>query len=216
MPNPKRALITAGPTQEPIDAVRYLGNRSSGRLGIALADEAARQGWSTTLLLGATPLAPSHPAVTVRRFRTTEDLQLLLNEEFPPADLLVMAAAVADFRPARLVEGGKIKRSAGGLTIQLESTPDLLAGCAAARRAGQVLIGFALEPEDRLLESAREKLARKGVDAIVANPLETMDSETIRAMIIRRDGSAESTSGAVSKQDFARWLFSRVSPLTSA
>ncbi len=99
-------------------------------------------------------------------------------------------------------EGGRPAR----ITLELESTPDLLAEGASRRRPGQVLVGFALEPRDRLMESAREKLARKGVDAIVANPLETMDGDSIEAVVLGSDGSEVSTRGTVSKRDFAPWL----------
>jgi phosphopantothenoylcysteine decarboxylase/phosphopantothenate--cysteine ligase len=171
-----RLLVTAGPTHEPIDAVRFLGNRSSGRMGWSLADAAARRGWTTTLLLGPTesPL-PVCSQVRVRRFRTAAQLADLLDEEWPGHDVLIMAAAVADYRPARPADDGKLRRD-GPVVLELEPTPDLLAGLAARTRADQVTIGFALEPAERLDVSAREKLARKSLDAIVANPLETMGS----------------------------------------
>lgn len=205
-------LITAGPTHEPIDAVRYIGNRSSGRLGIALADEAARRGWTTTLLLGPTPAQPGAGYET-RRFTSTADLQALLQKEFPACDVLIMAAAVADYRPATVASVGKIRRDPGGVSLHLEPTPDLLAGCAAARRPGQLLIGFALEPPERLLASAREKIARKHIDAIVANPLRTMDAPDIEATFIRRDGSSEPTPGPIAKTEFAPWLLDRIQQL---
>src|SRR5688572_30671907 len=126
----RRLLITAGPTQEPIDAVRFIGNRSSGRLGVALADHAAAHGWQTTLLLGPTatapPFAPSDSRVRVVRFRTTAELGALLDEHFPSCDVLIMAAAVADYRPI-MKEGqgeGKLRRTDQKLVIELEPTPD--------------------------------------------------------------------------------------------
>lgn len=207
-----RLLLTAGPTQEPIDAVRYIGNRSSGRLGVALADEAARRGWNVTLLLGPTPRMPSDSRVTVHRFRTTADLQALLERELPPHDALIMAAAVADYRPKidPTMLTGKHRRDSAGMVIHLEATPDLLAGCVGRRRPGQVLVGFALEPRDRMMESARSKLIRKGVDLIVANPLETMDGDAIEAVVMGREGSAAGegrrTDGAIPKAAFAAWL----------
>lgn len=217
-PGVPRVLITAGPTQEPIDAVRYLGNRSSGRLGIALADEAARRGWTVTLLLGPTPRVPSDSRVRVERFRTTSELESLLGASLPEADVLVMAAAVADYRP-RLAAGQleeKRRRVKEGMTLHLEPTPDLLAGCAAARRPGQTLVGFALEPRERLLESAREKLARKSIDLIVANPLETMDGERIEAIVVDRQGAEHATDGAISKERFAGWLLDLISRRATA
>lgn len=201
-------LITAGPTHEPIDAVRYIANRSSGRLGIALSDEATRRGLSVRLLLGPTPLTPAHSPTTLERFRTTTDLQRLLATHLPQATILIMAAAVADYRPvadaAALV--GKRRREAPGLTLTLEATPDLLAQAASTRRPGQFLVGFALEPRSDLLTSGRAKLDRKGIDMIVANPLETMDSDTIEATVMTRDGLVHSTAGAVHKRAFAPWL----------
>lgn len=210
----RRLLITAGPTHEPIDAVRYLGNRSSGRLGVALADAAAARGWQVTLLLGPSPLSPGDTRVSLRRFRSAADLEALLKEEFPGCHTLVMAAAVADYRPAsgQATSQTKIKRTDGKLTLELESTPDLLAACAAVRSAGQRLIGFALEPRDRLLASAQAKLERKSLDAIVANPLETMDSPQIEATLLFRSASRKpaSTPGPIAKEDFADWLLDRL------
>jgi phosphopantothenoylcysteine decarboxylase / phosphopantothenate---cysteine ligase len=208
----RRLLVTAGPTHEPIDAVRFIGNRSSGKLGIALAETAAERGWKVCLLLGPTPRTPSDPRVRVHRFQTTSDLQGLLSQHLSDATVLVMAAAVADFRPkvdpAALT--GKNRRTEAGLTLQLEPTPDLLAGCVKARRPGQLLVGFALEPRDRLLESARAKLERKGIDLVVANPLETMDAPTIEATVLGRAGTSlhagRATDGPMPKTAFAVWL----------
>lgn len=202
-------LITAGPTQEPIDAVRYIGNRSSGRLGTALADAAATHGWRVTLLLGPSALMPKSSHVEVVRFRTAADLEALLRARVGEADVLVMAAAVADYRPKAGTAGDsqtKVRRKEGGLTLELEPTPDLLAGCAKARRAGQVLVGFALEPSATLLASAEEKLRRKGVDLVVANALETMDAPTIDATIVGPSGIVAQTAGPMTKESFAPWL----------
>ena len=141
----RHLLITAGPTHEPIDAVRFIGNRSSGRLGVALADKAAARDWRVTLLLGPTSLTPSDSRVQVLRFRTTADLEALLRQHFPAADTLIMAAAVADYRPKPLLNRpdaaeGKLKRSHGPLTLELEPTPDLLAACSSLRVPGQTLV----------------------------------------------------------------------------
>lgn len=208
----RRLLVTAGPTHEPIDAVRFIGNRSSGRLGVSLAEEAAREGWTVTLLLGPTPVQPSDSRVTVHRFRTTADLKALLEAHVSACDVLVMAAAVADYRPKTTPEmlAGKRRRVEGGLTIELESTPDLLAGCAAARRPDQVIVGFALEPRAEMETSARRKLAKKKVDLIVANPLATMDAPTIEAVVFGTESSGleagVSTNGPIEKDRFAGWL----------
>ena len=216
----RRLLITAGPTQEPIDAVRFIGNRSSGRLGVALADKAAARGWRVTLLLGPTSLSPLSSQVAVYRFRTTADLDALLKDQFPHSDVLVMAAAVADYRP-RLPNGtadaaqGKLRRSDAGLTLELEPTPDLLAGVSKMGVSGQTIVGFALEPRERLVESAAAKLVRKGMDLVVANPLETMDSEMIHATLLDRAGIVAAPA-AMSKEAFGDWLLDRIDARASS
>lgn len=177
-----RILITAGPTHEPIDDVRYLANRSSGRMGVALAEAARAVNWDTTLLLGPVALPPPSD-VAVFRFETAADLQSLLDEHFPRCDVLIMAAAVADYRPIR-ADGAKLPRTNKNLALELEPTPDLVARCAAAKRPDQFIIGFALEEAASLEQRARDKLKRKGLDAIVANPLETMGAIEIQARII--------------------------------
>lgn len=213
---PTRILITAGPTHEPIDSVRFIGNRSSGRMGCALADEAARRGWSTTLALGPAPALPTDSRVRLRRFRTCEDLRHLLREEFGNADVLVMAAAVADYRPKvdPAMWNGKFRRHSKILTLELEPTPDLLAEISAARRPGQTLIGFALEPRDELAASAIAKLERKGVDLVVGNPLETMDSPDIEATLFAR-GGLQTPAPKMAKDAFAAWLMDRIVPMSA-
>lgn len=193
-----RILLTAGPTHEPIDSVRYVGNRSSGRMGLAIAHAAAQVGWDTHLMMG--PIGGfelrSVPHLRVSRFRTAEDLRRLLGAHAGECDVLIMAAAVADFRPKvdPAMFNGKFRRKDQSLTLQLEPTPDLIAEVSEARRVsgrtGQLLVGFALEPEAEMLESARSKLTRKGLDFVVANPLETMDSPDFRGAIVQRDPSA--------------------------
>lgn len=203
----RRLLITAGPTHEPLDPVRYIANRSSGRMGFELARAGAAAGWDVTLLFGPTP-APPPPGLTVHRYESTADLQRLLAEHFPQCDVLIMAAAVADYRPQRVI-AEKLPRVTDHLVIELERTPDLVAACAASKRAGQRIIGFALEEPAVLVQRAAEKLRRKGLDAIVANPLETMGAEEIRAQVMTADGSVlRPPSGAHSttKAAFAQWL----------
>lgn len=209
---PKRLLITAGPTHEPIDAVRFVGNRSSGRMGVNLADEAARRGLDVRLLLGPMTVMPTDSRVVVRRFRTCEDLRALLRDEAPAADVLIMAAAVADYRPKvdPAFFGGKFRRKSEKLMLELEPTPDLLAEVSSRRREGQILVGFALEPREELIASARAKLERKKIDLVVANPLETMDSDEIEAIVIGKDGGERRTPGRMSKRDFAPWLLNAI------
>jgi len=119
-----------------------------------------------------------------------------------------MAAAVADYRPKvdPAFFGGKFRRKNEKLTLELEPTPDLLAQVAANRKPEQLLVGFALEPREELLASARQKLERKRIDMVVGNPLETMDGETIEAIVLGRDGEETRTGGVLSKTEFAPWL----------
>ena len=133
------------------------------------------------------------------------------------ADVLAQAAEAPAAAEGDAGTGAtKLRRSAENLTLELEPTPDLLTACAARRHPGQILVGFALEPRDKLETSARRKLARKGVDAIVANPLETMDAQTIEATLYRADGHAEATPGAMAKTDFVPWLLDRIDAMRSA
>jgi phosphopantothenoylcysteine decarboxylase/phosphopantothenate--cysteine ligase len=163
-----RVLVTAGGTREPIDAVRYVGNRSSGRMGVALAAEAARRGARVTLI-GANLAVAAPDGVTLVEVATAAELESATRASFTVADVLLMAAAVADFAPADAA-GGKIEK--GGrdeLTVRLEPTTDVLASLAAERREGQTLVGFAAEHGQGALERARAKLERKRIDAVVLN-----------------------------------------------
>lgn len=168
----RRILISAGGTREPLDPVRFLGNRSSGRQGVALAQAALARGAEVTLV--ASHLEVAAPAgATLVTVGTTAELDAAMREHARDADTIVMCAAVADFRPLS-IESGKIKKDAVGetLSLQLERTPDVLAGLAAARQPGQRIVGFAAETEpdaDRLLDIAAEKARRKGVDLLVVN-----------------------------------------------
>lgn len=213
-------LITAGPTYEPIDAVRFIGNRSSGRLGSALADHAQSAGWRVTLLLGPNAIVPTNPHVEVIRFQSTSDLESLLQIHLPLTNTLIMAAAVADYRPAadEVDLDGKRRRKGGNLVLKLESTPDLLEGCSKIARQDQLLVGFALEPKDEMISSATAKLQRKNIDLIVANALETMDSDSIEATLLgnpKRGMTCQlHTPGIITKAQFAVWLIDQITPLT--
>jgi phosphopantothenoylcysteine decarboxylase/phosphopantothenate--cysteine ligase len=167
-----RVLVSAGGTREPIDSVRYVGNRSSGRMGFALADEAARRGAEVTCVAANVAL-DRNPAVTYVHVETAAELAAACEERFGDCDVLLMAAAVADYRPAEPA-AGKIKKGAGELTLRLERTPDVLAGLAARRRPGQVLVGYAAE-HGAGLAAARDKLGRKGLDAVVLNDVSRPD-----------------------------------------
>lgn len=168
----RRILISAGGTREPLDPVRFLGNRSSGRQGAALARAALARGAAVTLV--AAHLEVDAPAAaTLVEVGTAAELDAAMREHAVNADIIIMSAAVADFRPVAIAEG-KIKKDAVGetLTLSLERTPDVLAGLASSRRPGQRIVGFAAEtePDDaRLLRIGAEKAARKGVDLLVVN-----------------------------------------------
>jgi phosphopantothenoylcysteine decarboxylase/phosphopantothenate--cysteine ligase len=164
-----RVLVTAGGTREPIDSVRYIGNRSSGRMGLALAAEAARRGAGVTLIAANVGLEPP-PGVRVLRVESATELAHACEQEFARCDVLLMAAAVADFRPANPSDS-KLKKDHGTPTIELEPTVDVLSGLAERRDDGQVMIGFAAEHGEDAIAYARGKLERKGLDAIVVNDI---------------------------------------------
>lgn len=208
-----RILITAGPTREPLDAIRLLTNRSSGQLGIAVASEAIKRGHDTTLLLGRGPHSPpSTIEACCRRFDSTNDLQSLLDETFPAADLLIMAAAVADFIPEQAPAGTKMSRHDGPVQLTLHPAPDLVATIANRKRPEQTVVGFALEPGATLIDRAIAKLSKKGLDAIVANPLDTMESSHITARLIWANGQIDTAADDLTKEAFATWLLDRLAP----
>jgi phosphopantothenoylcysteine decarboxylase/phosphopantothenate--cysteine ligase len=165
-----RVLVTAGGTREPIDSVRYVGNRSSGRMGVALAAEAARRGASVTLIAANVSL-PAPPGVTVVEVQTAADLLEAASAAFADAHVLLMAAAVADFRPAEALDEKISKTGRDGLALELEPTDDVLAALAGARGPGQTLVGFAAEHGAGAVERGRAKLERKGLDAVVVNDI---------------------------------------------
>jgi phosphopantothenoylcysteine decarboxylase/phosphopantothenate--cysteine ligase len=165
-----RVLVTAGGTREPIDSVRYVGNRSSGRMGLALAGEAARRGASVTLVAANVTL-PAPAGVRVVDVRTAAELLAAAREGFAEAHVLLMAAAVADFRPAEAVEDKISKSGRDGLALALEPTDDVLATLAGSRAPGQTLVGFAAEHGAGAVERGRAKLDRKGLDAVVVNDI---------------------------------------------
>jgi phosphopantothenoylcysteine decarboxylase / phosphopantothenate---cysteine ligase len=156
-------LITAGPTREKIDPVRYLTNRSSGRMGYALAEAALRRGARVLLVSGPTSLTP--PAAEITRVESAEEMRAAVLRLLPQASIVIKTAAVSDYRP-KLASGQKIKRK-GPMTLELEATPDILKELS-ARKNAQILVGFAAETEN-VLENARQKLVAKNLDAIVVN-----------------------------------------------
>ena len=165
----KKVLITAGPTYEPIDPVRFVGNRSSGKMGVAIAEEFARRGASVKLVLGPSKLVPEHANIEVLKVGTAQEMHDAAVAGFPKTDIAVMAAAVADYRP-KSVADKKIKKSGQGLHIDLEKTPDIAAALGRQKKKGQLLIGFALETNNEAA-NAQQKLKRKNFDLIVLNSL---------------------------------------------
>ena len=207
-----RVLVTAGGTREPLDPVRFIGNRSSGRMGIALAAAAARRGAEVTLIAANVSL-PEPAGVRRIDVETAAELAEAARVEFPACHVLLMAAAPADFRPPA-VEPGKLKRD-NGLELRLEPTEDILAGLAATRASGQTIVGFAAETGEDARERAREKRSRKGVDLIVlndvSNPEIGFESESNAVTLI--DADAEADVPISSKEEIAGAILDRVDSL---
>jgi phosphopantothenoylcysteine decarboxylase/phosphopantothenate--cysteine ligase len=188
----RHVVVTAGPTRELVDPVRVLSNRSSGRMGVALAAAAWRRGANVTLIAGPLEI-PLPVGPTVVRVETTEEMSSAVNAAAGTADVLVMAAAPADFR-ATTISSAKIKKGAAAPAIELAPTPDILRESAPHMRAGAVRVGFALESHDGVA-NARQKLESKSLDMIVLNDAREPDAgvgvETNRVTIISRNGSEE-------------------------
>ena len=187
-----RVLVTAGGTREPIDPVRYVGNRSSGRMGLALAEEAAKRGADVTLIAANVSLPLPSAAIPVE---TTAELESAVRTHFPDADVLIMAAAPADFRPAAPADDKISREGADRLTVELEPTTDIVAAVAAERRPDQTVIGFAAEHGQGAVQRGREKLARKGLDAVVVNDISRsdigFDSTDNEVTIVLADGERQ-------------------------
>lgn len=207
-------LVTAGGTREPIDAVRYVGNRSSGRMGVALATEAAALGARVTLI--AANVAIAVPA-SVKRIdvSTAAELQRACESQFRECDVLVMAAAVADFRPTEPAAGKIKKAGRDQLVVELEPTADVLSGLSAQWRPGQTIVGFAAETGPGGLDNARAKLANKALDAVVLNDVARaeigFDSEDNEVTIVTAGG--ERAVARAGKPEIAREILSTVSEL---
>jgi phosphopantothenoylcysteine decarboxylase/phosphopantothenate--cysteine ligase len=184
-----RILVTAGGTREPIDPVRFVGNRSSGKQGHAIADEAAARGAAVTLV--TTAARPSAAGVEVVPVETAAEMEAAVSRYAESADVIVMAAAVADFRPKVAAEH-KLKKGDGVPEVVLDPTPDILAGLGAAKRPGQTLVGFAAETSD-VVAHATEKLRRKHLDLVVANdvaaPGAGFEHDTNAVVLLGADGS---------------------------
>ena len=189
-----KVLVTAGGTREPIDSVRFIGNRSSGRMGLALAEEAAKRGADVTLL-AANVTIPPPDGVSEVKVETTAELEAAVRERFPDADVLIMAAAPADFRPMEPADTKLLREENESLTVDLEPTEDIVAAVAAGRRPDQTVVGFAAEHGTGAVERGRAKLARKGLDAVVVNDISRtdigFDSSDNEVTIVLADGERE-------------------------
>jgi len=202
-------LITAGPTREEVDPVRYLSNRSSGKMGYALEEVALRRGARVILVSGPVTLAPPESAEFVP-VGTAEEMRKAIFERLPHATVVLMAAAVADYRPSE-PSAQKIKRGSAPLALALEPTPDILAEIA-AQKGGRTVIGFAAETSE-LVQNARAKLLRKDVDLVVANDVSRQgagfDVDTNIVTLVRRDGT-QLELPQMSKLDLASRLLDEV------
>lgn len=209
----KRILITAGPTYEKIDPVRFIGNYSSGKMGFAIAGECACRGAEVVLVAGPVSLPAPHPSIKRIDVESALEMYSAAMEEFPSCDAAVLSAAVADYRPA-VQANSKIKRVSNGMTIELEANPDIAASLGKEKRCGQVLAGFALET-DHGEENARLKLDKKNLDFIVLNSLEDSGAgfacDTNKVTVIDREGKSEYP--LKSKRDVAKDVVSHLSRL---
>ncbi len=205
-------LITAGPTREYLDPVRFLSNASSGKMGYSLADSGLRRGWDVDLVSGPVCLPPPakarfHPVVS------GAEMEAACRRLFPQCDMLIMCAAVADYRPAEIAPR-KLKKGGEALTLRLEPATDIVKALAAEKRH-RICVGFAAET-DRVEEYARVKLREKHLDWIVANdvsrPDSGMESDTNAVRIFSRDG-AEFSFGPAPKPEVAEFILQTVSPV---
>ncbi len=213
----RRVLVTAGPTREAIDPVRFIGNRSSGRMGYAIARAARLMGADVTLISGPTALAPL-AGVERLDVESAEEMKDAVQAQLPQADVLIMAAAVADFRPRRTA-AEKIKKDSGGAPrLELEPTQDILLSTIPDRKPGGVIVGFALETENAL-EHARRKLVAKDLDLLVLNdarePGAGFEVETNRVTLLDRAGATEELP-LMSKDEVAGHIIARVVALLGA
>jgi len=203
-------VVTAGPTREAVDPVRFISNRSSGKMGVAIAEAAWRRGAHVKLIAGPLGVTPA-PVLDVERVTTTAEMRDAVARALPHADILVMAAAPSDFRPVT-VSGSKIKKSGAPEAIALAPTPDILRDTMSARRAAAIIVGFALETDDVLANGA-SKLSAKGLDLIVVNDAREagagFEGDTNRVTFLSRDGASEPLP-LLSKREVADAILDRV------
>ncbi len=209
----KKVLVTAGPTYEKIDPVRFIGNYSSGKMGFAIADECARRGADVTLVAGPVSIECEQKTVKRVNVETAREMYEAASAAFPACDVAILSAAVADYRPATEA-AEKIKRTTAGMTIELEANPDIAASLGAQKSKGQLLVGFALETNNGE-EHARAKLNKKNLDFIVLNSLEDKGAgfscDTNKVTIIDREGKSDYP--LKSKKEVAKDIVSYMSRL---
>jgi phosphopantothenoylcysteine decarboxylase/phosphopantothenate--cysteine ligase len=207
----KKALVTAGPTYEPIDPVRFIGNHSSGKMGLAIAEELAKRGAEVHLILGPSALKTNLHGVYVHTVQTAEQMYQTCMKEFPTADIAVMSAAVADYTPVEKAPG-KIKKTSDTLTLELTKTKDILKSLGQVKKKGQLLVGFALETANER-EYALGKLNSKNADLIVLNSLNDEGAgfghDTNKITIFEKNGS-EIAYDRKPKQQVAKDIVDRI------
>ncbi|MGE0588154.1 MAG: bifunctional phosphopantothenoylcysteine decarboxylase/phosphopantothenate--cysteine ligase CoaBC [Cyclobacteriaceae bacterium] len=200
----KKALVTAGPTHEALDPVRFIGNNSSGKMGFAIAESLANQGAKVTLVTGPTHLALSHPGIEVKRVTSAQEMYEACQKVFADTDITVLSAAVADYRPAQAATQ-KIKKTDQDLAIKLVKTPDIAAELGKQKKNGQRIVGFALETENEE-NNAKKKIEAKNFDLIVLNSLNDSGAgfghDTNKISVINRNGEIQKFS-LKSKKDVA-------------
>ena len=188
----KKVLVTAGPTYEALDPVRFIGNHSTGKMGYALAEALASRGAEVKLVSGPSSLECAHPRIELIRCTSAQEMDEHCRRIFPEVDIAILSAAVADYR-AKSIASEKIKKTENSLILELEKTPDIAAGLGSIKKSGQYLMGFALETEHEL-EHAREKLLKKNFDAIALNSLRDSGAgfgyDTNKITLLARDGGS--------------------------
>lgn len=194
-----KILINAGPTRESIDPVRFISNHSTGKMGYALADAAIRAGHAVTLVSGPVSLTPPEGLAELVRVVTAAEMAEAMKSRFPEMELIVLCAAVADYRP-RIAAASKLKKQPGGLTLELERTEDIALSLGRMKQPGQLLAGFAAETDD-VEQNARKKLAAKNFDWIAANrvgiPGSGFGSDTNILKLYAADGSMTDLGSAL-------------------
>lgn len=212
----KKALVTAGPTFEPLDPVRFIGNHSTGKMGIAIAEELAAGGCEVTLVLGPTDVRPERPDIKTVHVMSAKEMYEACAAVFALTDIAVLAAAVADYRPKTFSET-KIKKKEGELTLELEKTVDIAATLGKEKRPGQIFVGFALETNDELA-NAQTKLEKKNFDFIVLNSLQDAGAgfghDTNKITLVRRNGEQKAFP-LKSKKEAARDIVEEIGRLAT-